>query len=453
MCGRRAECVILAGVSRSRAPVSFGDFAMGAVGELITPAAVDDRVQAAIRTVTGNFAGGRIVGLSTGRVTLTEQTTDELAFLVPVHATFRAGPLPVKVGAAVDFDLTLRVRAHAPAVLRAVADPVADLQLQVSGSGWLPMVSGGGSRRAAAASLDGVIGALLGRQRVDLLQELTGVRSGEGQRIAFAALGPELLEACADPEVISRLLGPEADTPDLELLSVERVGPAPRTSDSELNLRAIARVTLRFPVQEARFEVVAYVQTTATVTTSTDPATVRVRFGTHRVRLEGPPRRTAGPRRPVPTWWLGRIVRRKLLSRLPELLTERELRVGDVASRPSDPALPEQLDRRIVISEQCRASGERLHAMTLGEGQSVTVRARLERSTGALGSPLAEVAICDGVGDCTVVERTGFDGSDRATIDFDFTAPHAGRWAVRIRDVDDCDAGAAFSYRLQVKPT
>jgi hypothetical protein len=364
--------------------VTFGEFGVALLREVLTPEFLRAKIDAALDSVprVPEFPG-HISSLRAGTPRLVDDDGFERRFAVTVHGRLAVEFWPKSLGAGFDAsmetDLTVRVRTFRPTIVRLDIDPVTakGLRVQVQPRGdWLPgLLEAGGARleRSAkhwlpmvAVALNSALEASASRRQVDVLAGRAARSSGDrrvdahrepagreavpGGRIGFAEFGEALVRRAIDRDTVVREINNELD-PDSQVefdgpMSVRGVVQArlsdvmsmPSAADEqgfvlvldiavELHLGPGANATVVAMTLRAHVPL--------RVSASVGPATLHLRFEpvpVDELQIVEPLRRTGGRRMPLPRGKLSELIPPRVADELNKRLA--------------------RADRRIVISER-----------------------------------------------------------------------------------------------------
>lgn len=176
-------------------PATFGEFGVAAVAEVLTPRFLQKQLNAALSSMLRGpdwlaDLPGDVTSVRAATPTLVEEDGYERRFEVTVHGRMAAevGPRTLAFGidANVELDLTVRVGAFRPAIIRIDVDPVTPDSFRVrteAHSDWLPrtVLADGGSRLTGvaersmpvlAAAVNRALTASVPRRQLDVLAQV-----------------------------------------------------------------------------------------------------------------------------------------------------------------------------------------------------------------------------------------------------------------------------------------
>jgi len=361
-------------------PVSFGEFGLALLREVLTPEYLQARIDAALDSVPKirDFPG-HVSSLRAGLPELVGDDGSERRFEVTVHGRLTVDFWPKSLGAGLDatmeIDLTVRIHTYRPTIVGVDIDPVSpdamrvevqtrgDLLpglLEAGGAGvnrsakhWLPMV---------AVAVNTALEASSSRRRVDVLAgrahrvEGTAGRGGGGSRdsvpgarIDFAEFGEALVRRAVDRATVIREveseLAPGAqvvfDSPMLlrgvvtaRLADVTPIPPADDGLGFSLSLDIEVELHLGPGANATVMATTLRAHVPMRVSATVGPATLHLRFQpvpAEELEVVEPVRRTAGRRIPIPRAKLAEVIPRRVADELKARL--------------------ERADRRIVIAD------------------------------------------------------------------------------------------------------
>lgn len=354
-------------------------FGAALVADVITPRFVRRQLDGALRMLlrSSSLPPGFVAEITSAGVdsaTLLSDDGHERCFRVIVVVDLEAdvGPRVFALGvdAAINVELTVRVRAFRPATVGFDIDPVTpdDVWFRArTRSGWLPFSIGDGGRSGLTrtaeravprlcATVNKELEASVEQRRVDILAYLQAYGGGPAERypgtrrpragrpIGFAELGEVLLRRGVDRRVVAAAVVSQLEEP----LQVELDGPVPVRGVVVIQL--IDVVPLRGEVDELRFRlslladaemlvgagakqspVIVRVRADVPLrlTTHIDPATLVVEFDPiSRLRVMRARRAVRGRMVtiPIPNRTLGRL-RRRVVDEVNGQLRERGLQM------------------------------------------------------------------------------------------------------------------------------
>lgn len=357
-------------------PVTFGEFGVGLLREVLTPEYLQARIDSALDSVprVREFPG-HVSSLRAGTPRLVGDDGSERRFEVTVHGRVTVELWPKKLGAGVDasmeIDLTVRVRTFRPTIVRLDIDPVSPeairVEVQTRGD-WLPGLieaGGAGVNRSArrwlpmvAVAVNSALEASASRRQVDVLASRTAARGDRpetrpvpGARIGFAEFGEALVRRAIDRGTVVREvdgeLAPGAqvvfDSPmllrGLVAARLADVTPMP-SADHELGFTLALDIEVELHLGPGANATVMATTLRAhvplRVSATVDPATLHLRFEpvpVEELEIVAPVRRTAGRRMPLPRAKLAELIPRRVADELNERLAraDRRIVIADLA--------------------------------------------------------------------------------------------------------------------------